>query len=147
MIRADETRAKRDFTIVAALIGLAWAAHPSATDAGLALLLFVGVHARSIGWKGVAARTGLAAGCALAPSLLLPALTTRFNDLSAGFIRYLRGGRYTDVPDVFGSAPTRWESLGLFTWEEFLGVGMLVVLAGLARLAIVNRRLLLGLGA
>lgn len=147
MIRADETRAKRDFTIVAALIGLAWAAHPSATDAGLALLLFVGVHARALGWKGVAGRTGLAAACALGPSLLLPLLSARFNDLSGGPLRYLSGGRYTGVPDVFGFAPTRWESLGLFTWEELLGVGTLVALAGLARLAIANRRLLLGLAA
>ncbi len=147
MIRADETRAKRDFTIVAALIGLAWAAHPSAADAGLALALFVGFHARALGWKGVAARTGLAAACALGPSLLLPLLSTRFNDLSRGLFRYLRGGRYTDVPDVFGFAPTRWESLGRLTWEELLGVGTLVALAGLVRLAIVNRRLLLGIAA
>src|SRR5258708_17500722 len=37
MIRADESGSLRDYRIVAALIGLSWAAHPSAVALGLAL--------------------------------------------------------------------------------------------------------------
>src|SRR5206468_494474 len=72
MIRADESGKPRDFTIVAALIGLAWQAHPSATNAGVALILFVAFHRRILGWKSLAWRTGLAALCAVGPIHLLP---------------------------------------------------------------------------
>src|SRR6185436_8611530 len=56
MIRADESGRGRDFTLVAALIGLAWQCHPSATLAGAALAAFVAVHAKRLGAKGVAGR-------------------------------------------------------------------------------------------
>jgi tetratricopeptide (TPR) repeat protein len=147
MVRADLSREKRDFRIVAALIGLAWAAHPSAALAGPALLLFVGVHARQLGAKAIARSAGIAAACALGPSLLLPVLSTRFHDLSGGALRFLRGAPLTDVPDAFGFAPTRAESLALFTWEELLGVGTLAALAGLALLNQKDRRRLLAVAA
>src|SRR5437867_2075990 len=57
MIRADETRKPGDFTTLAVLIGLAWAAHPSAITVGLALILFVRAHVPVLGWKGLAWRT------------------------------------------------------------------------------------------
>ena len=57
MIRADETGRPRDFTIVAALIGLAWQCHPSATLTGVALAAFAAVHAKALGLRGVAGRT------------------------------------------------------------------------------------------
>src|SRR5438132_982970 len=66
-----------DFTLVAALIGLGWAAHPSATNLGAAFLLFVAAHRRTLGGKGIAWRAGVAAACAIGPSLLLPLLALR----------------------------------------------------------------------
>jgi tetratricopeptide (TPR) repeat protein len=142
--RADESRSPRDFTIAAALSGIAWAAHPAATLLAPALLLFAWHHRRTLGGKGLAWRAALGAGCALGPSLLLPVLAA--GDLFGGigsfgeFVRYLRGGRYTDAPGVFGLAPSRWISAGLFTWEEFLGVG--VAMAILGGLGIDRRRAL-----
>jgi hypothetical protein len=67
IIRADATEKGRDFTIVAVLIGLAWAAHPSATTLGAAFLLFVAAHRRTLGGKGLAWRVGVAAACAIGP--------------------------------------------------------------------------------
>jgi hypothetical protein len=84
MIRAAETKSGRDFTIVAALIGIAWAAHPSATTLGAAFLLFVVAHHRVLGVKGIAWRTGVAAACAIGPSLLLPVLAMRRPEMMLG---------------------------------------------------------------
>src|SRR5439155_24950481 len=64
-----------------------------------------------------------------------------------GLVRYLRGARFTDVAGAFGLAESRWEGAWLFFWEEFLGVGLLAVAVGLARIALSNRRLLLGIAA
>jgi hypothetical protein len=132
--RADESRSPRDFTVAAALSGIAWAAHPAATLLVPALLLFAWNHRRVLGRKGLAWRAALGAGCALGPSLLLPVLAA--GDLFGGigsfgeFVRYLRGGRYTDAPGAFGFAPSRWISAGLFTWEEFLGIGLSMAILG-----------------
>ncbi|MBI3856540.1 MAG: DUF2723 domain-containing protein, partial [Planctomycetes bacterium] len=141
MVRADQTGKGRDFTIVAALIGLAWAAHPSATGLGLAFVLFVVAHRRALGLKGIAGRAALSAGCAIGPSLLLPLLAAR--DVSTMFghpasfgewLRYLRGGRFTDLPGVFGFEPWRGADAMKYLWEDFLGVGLVAVLVGLSRL-------------
>lgn len=152
MIRAHESGRPRDFTIVAALIGLAWQGHPSAALTGLGLLAFVGVHAKLLGWKGVAWRFGLAAACAVGPMLLLPVLASRPSIVAFGeprtaadFAEYLVGGRYTTRPGVFGVDAGRVRSAGLFLWEEMLGVGLLAVAAGLIRAARHGRRLLAGL--
>src|SRR5258708_5497848 len=69
LIWADESQRRRDFMIVAALIGLSWAAHPSAAGVGLALLLFVLAGRRILGGKGIAVGVGIAAACAIGPSL------------------------------------------------------------------------------
>ena len=154
MIRADATGSKRDLTLVAVLIGLAWQAHPSAITTGVALILFVVAQRRAVGWSGIAVRLGIAAACALGPLLLLPILASRepglmFGDPRTleGFRDYLFGSRFTRVPGVFGFAESRVASVGRFFWEEMLGVGLLLVVAGLVRLSRVNRRLLLGLAA
>jgi tetratricopeptide (TPR) repeat protein len=134
LARADESGKPRDFTIAAALAGIAWAAHPSAALLAPALLLFAWNHRAAIGWKGLGWRAALAAGCALGPSLLIPVFAQ--DDLFGrvrtfgDFVRYLRGGRFTDLPGAFGFAPTRWTSAGLFTWEEFLGVGLAMAILG-----------------
>jgi len=152
MIRADATGKPRDFTWVAALIGLAWQAHPSATNAGLALLLFAAFHRRVVGWQGLLWRSGLAAVCALGPIHLLPLLYDRegqrllLGDPTGwkGFWDYATGSRFTGIPGVFGLDGSRVASAGRYFWEEFLGVGIVLVGAGVWRLWQRNRRLLVG---
>lgn len=151
MIRADETGKRRDFTIVAVLIGLAWQAHPSATTAGFALALFVAFHRRLVGWKGLGWRTLVAALCAVGPILLLPMMARQGSvlafgnaDTLEGFFSYVVGSRFTGMPGAFGLESTRVASVFHYGWEEFLGVGALLVLAGAWRLWQENRRLLMG---
>jgi tetratricopeptide (TPR) repeat protein len=154
MIRADESGKGRDFTIVAVLIGLAWAAHPSATNLGLAFILFVAAHRRTLGGKGIAWRAGISAVCAIGPSLLLPLLALREPDLMFGhpaspgeWLRYLRGGAFLGREDVFGWESWRAANAMKYLWEDFLGVGVALALIGLARMATQNRKLLLGAAA
>src|SRR5262245_33679546 len=150
MIRAQESGKGRDFTIVAALIGLAWAAHPSATTFGPAFVLFVLAHRRSLGPKGIAWRSGVAALCAIAPSLLLPVLASRHPRTLCGdpsalreWIYYLVGGAFARREGSFGFESWRALSAVTYLWEDFLGVGGVLALIGLSRLASVNRTLLL----
>src|SRR5262245_25947528 len=148
MIRAQESGKGRDFTIVAALIGLAWAAHPSATNVGVALVVFVAAHRKTLGGKGIAGRAGVAAACAIGPSLLLPvfAATTFTPPTSIGeWLRYLVGARYMGLPGVFGVEGWRCANALKYLWEDFLGVGLILALVGLSRLAVVDRKLLLGI--
>jgi hypothetical protein len=153
MIRADEDRSPRDFTIVAVLIGLAWQAHPSATSAGLALILFVAFHRSAVGGKGIAWRAALAAVCAVGPILLLPFFrygggsALEFGDPGtwSGFWDYVFGSRFTTNAANFGLEGSRVASVGRYFWEELLGIGVPLVGAGLFRLWKLNRRLLIGL--
>jgi hypothetical protein len=154
MIRADESGKGRDFTIVAALIGLAWAAHPSATNVGIALVLFVWAHRKTLGWKGIAWRAGVAAACAIGPSLLLPVFALREpatifgHPTSPGeWVRYLAGARFTGLPGVFGIEGWRCANALKYLWEDFLGVGLAMAVLGLSRLAIANPKLLVGVAA
>lgn len=153
MIRADETRRPRDFTIVSVLIGLAWQAHPSSTLLGLALAGFVAAHARALGAKVVFSRIAVAAAVALGPSLvLLPILWSRDPWLMFGrpqtfgaFLRYITGGHYAHIHGAFGLDAGRVQSYFRYLWEDSLGIGLLLALWGLATLARGNRRLLLGM--
>lgn len=156
MIRADESKSPRDFTLVAALIGLTWQAHPSATLGGLALLGFVAFHAKGLGTKGVAARVALAAACALGPAAIaLPILTAREPWLTFGspqsagaFFNYLIGRRFVGGADVFGIASSRVVSVGEFLTQEYLVVGSLLAIVGLIAIFLAgNRRLLAGMAA
>ncbi|HLY11774.1 MAG TPA: DUF2723 domain-containing protein [Planctomycetota bacterium] len=154
MIRAEESGRGRDFRIVAALIGLSWAAHPSAVGVGLALVLFVLRHRRTLGGRGIAAGAGIAAACAIGPSLLLPIFAARDPELMFGdpvsvgeWVRYLAGSRFTGRAGVFGADSFRFAQACRYGWEDFLGIGGLFALAGLGRLAIANRTLLLGVAA
>jgi tetratricopeptide (TPR) repeat protein len=149
MIRADHTGRSRDFTIVAALIGLAWQAHPSATNFGPALLLFLAFHARRLGLKGVLARTLLAAMCAAGPALLLPLLSARETTSAFGdpqtlpdILTYLAGRRFLARPDAFGWEPHRLASMVDYFWEEFLAVGIALAAAGALLVSRRNWRLL-----
>jgi len=154
MIRADATGASRDYTIVAVLIGLAWAAHPSAAGVGLGLLLFVAASGRNLTAVGTGVRVGLAAAVAIAPSLLLPFLVSRDPAVLFGqpdtldeWFRYLSGARFTGRSGVFGVDGFRVANAARYFWEEFLVAGLAVALLGLWRIARSNRRLLLGIAA
>lgn len=149
MIRADETAARRDFAAVAALIGLAWQAHPSATNVALAFAVFLLVHARTLGWKGLAGGAALAAACAAGPTLLLPIFSSgealgAFGDPrgASDLLEYFTGRRFLTRPGAFGWEPARLESSARYFWEEFLGVGTALGAAGLFEWARRNRRLL-----
>ncbi|HXX94229.1 MAG TPA: DUF2723 domain-containing protein, partial [Planctomycetota bacterium] len=56
IVRADRSRAPRDFTVLALLAGAAWAAHPEATLLVPAILVFAGHHRGVLGGRGLAAR-------------------------------------------------------------------------------------------
>lgn len=149
MVRADESGRPRDFTIVAALIGLSWQAHPSAALIGAAFLYFVAVHYPALGWKGLLWRTGVAAATALGPALiLLPILVSRDPWLTfghpvgaGGYLRHVMGIRYVGEHGAFGVEPSRVLSFVRFLWEDLLGVGLLLVAFGLLRVARANRRM------
>lgn len=152
MIRADDSGKPKDFTIVAALIGLAWQAHPSSALIGPALILFVAAHSRALGMKGVAGRILVALLCGLGPSLLLlPLLVARdpwlmFNPPSSvsEFLRFTTGGHYTQVHGAFGYDPVRGSAFLRFTWEDLLGIGLVLLVLGLVSLGRRNRKLLAG---
>lgn len=152
LIRADESGQRRDFVLAAALIGLAWAAHPSAVVLGPVLILYIVLHRKTIGGKGIVIGVATAAACALAPSLLLPAFASRhpavmFGDPSSfdEWLRYLTGERFTGRSGVFGVDGWRVGAAFRDFWEEFLGVGLLALGAGLVRVGTANRKLLYGL--
>lgn len=151
MVRAEKGR---DFTLIAVLIGLAWAAHPSATTVGAAFVLFVVSHRRTLGVKGIAWRTGVAAACAAGPSLLLPVLASRHPDTMFGdptsvgsWLGYLAGGAFTSQGGTFGLESWRVVHAMKVLWEDFLLVGLALALVGLSHLALANRRLLLAMAA
>ncbi len=138
ILRASQSGRPREFTRVAALIGLSWAAHPSAALTGLALLLFAGFALRRLGWKGLLWRAGLAAACALGPSLGVLALAARGLETSMDgpttlgeFLRYLAGRRYTQLPGAFGWDWERASSFGQFLAEEVFVPGVVLLTAGL----------------
>jgi tetratricopeptide (TPR) repeat protein len=153
MIRADDSGKSHDFTIVAVLIGLAWAAHPSSVCLAPALILFVVHHRATLGGREIARRVGIAAAVALAPSLLiLPLLTLREPATALGdprslteLLDYAFGLRFMGRRGAFGVEPERIASFGVFLWEDFLAVGLSLLTLGLASLAGANRRLLLGI--
>jgi hypothetical protein len=153
MIRADESGRGRDFTIVAALIGLAWQCHPSAALTGAALVAFTAVHAKSLGVRGVLGRGLVAAATAIGPSLiLLPLLMSRDPWLRMGhahgfgeLLQYVSGRQFTHLSGVFGLDGARAASFGRYLWQEMLGIGLLLVAIGFVTLATSNRRLLAGI--
>jgi hypothetical protein len=144
MIRAAESGRPRDYTRVAALIGLSWAAHPSAALAGLAFLLFAATSIPRVGWRGLLWRGGLAAACAVGPALAaVPLLVARGVETSMDhpstpgeLARFLLGQRYTHIPDVFGWDAARVSHFGQYLWEEMLGIGLVFVTVGLIRMTL-----------
>jgi tetratricopeptide (TPR) repeat protein len=135
---ADQGRRPRDFTVVAVLIGLAWQAHPSSVLLGPALLAFAGAHRATLGWRGLAWRSALAAAIALGPVLALPGLAARDPLMAFGhperltdLLEYVLGRRFTRIPGAFGVEPSRLVQAGRFLGEEFLVAGSALFLVGL----------------
>lgn len=149
MVIAERTR---EFTWMGFVLGLAWAAHPSA-----ALLLPVMVvyaiarrdRLRQLGGLRLAGILGLAAGAAVGPVLFLPWIAARESTYHfasprtlADLWSYLRGEQYVSGAHSFGVDPGRLVQAGRFFWEEYLGVGLALLAAGLSRMARTRPRLL-----
>lgn len=149
LVRAEK---KRDFIGIGAAAGLAWAAHPAAGMVLPALLVYAWVRRDRIaewGWGFVSIVVAIAAACAFLPSFLLPALAARESIVdfdhprTAGdVVRYILGQRYTGQKGAFGFAGWRWIAGLRYTWEEYLGGGLLLLGAGAVRLYRVKRPLL-----
>jgi hypothetical protein len=149
MVRAEK---KRDFHLMAALLGLSWAAHPLASFLIPAMLLYAWARRNRIrewGWPWFAGISVTTAATALGPALLLPLLAGRSS--FAGFgdprsmgevIDYIRGARFLQPEGSFGIVGEKWASLAGFAWEEVLGVGLILAGLGAWRVAKVWPRLL-----
>jgi hypothetical protein len=104
---------------------------------------------------GVAAVVGIAAAVAFVPSFVgMPILSARESVLSMGDARtpgevwaHLRGANYTDFKGAWGFDLARLALAASFIWEEFLGIGLVVLGIGLWRLGAEHRRVLLLLAA
>jgi tetratricopeptide (TPR) repeat protein len=151
LVRAER---KRDFVLLGAVLGFAWAAHPAAALLVPGLLGYAWSRRdriREWGWGFFGGVVALAAACAFTPLLLLPVLASREsltdmgNPRTAGeLLAYLSGSGYTRKTGAFGISGWRILTALRFGWEEYLGGGILLVLAGTASLYR-RRRAFLGL--
>jgi tetratricopeptide (TPR) repeat protein len=135
---------RKDHRTALLLLGLAWAAHPSAA----LLLPAAAFHAWScraeilqLGARRWAVAGGLAVLCAFGPALLLPAISARETPFAMGHVaslgrlaEYAVGKRFVEIPGVWGVVPERLLAMLGYVWEEFLGVGLACVALGVATL-------------
>jgi hypothetical protein len=128
----------RDPHSVIPLLGLAWAAHPSAALLGPGVLVYLWIQRRSLRLPKLALAGLASLACAFGPSLFLPLVAARESPLSMGsprtlgdVARYVSGSRFTALPGVWGFTPSRYLRVGRFFVEEFLLVGALLVAAGI----------------
>jgi hypothetical protein len=143
---------RRDFLLLGAILGLCWAAHPSAALFIPGILAFAWARRdriRELGWGFTAAVAGIAVAAALAPSLFLPLIASRESIYDFGspqtaeaLFDYLRGRRYTDADRDFGFDASRVVRAASFVWEEFLGVGLGLLGVGVVSVARRRPRLL-----
>ena len=143
LVRAER---KADFFQLAVVLGLAWAAHPSAAMLVPAMLAYAWARrdkVRELRAPGFAAIVLLAALVAFLPSfVVLPILARRDSLCSFGDPRtagevwaHLRGSNYTDFKGAWGFDLARAGLAARFVWEEYLGIGLAVLGIGLWRLA------------
>jgi tetratricopeptide (TPR) repeat protein len=155
MVRAER---RRDFFALGAVLGLAWAAHPSAAMLVPAMLAYAWARrdkVRELRAAGFAGVILVAAAVAFLPSFIgLPILSARESVLSMGDPRtpgqvwsHLRGANYTDFKGAWGFSFARVGLAARFIWEEFLGVGLAVLAIGLWRLGKERPRALALIGA
>lgn len=140
----------RDPHSVIPLLGLAWAAHPSATLLGPAALIYLWFQRRAMRLPRLLLAAAASLVAAFGPSLLLPLLAAKESPYSmgnprdfAGVWHYLTGSRFTSAPGVWGFSANRWGRIARFAAEEFLLVGSILVAAGLRELGKDRRRELL----
>src|SRR5579862_6134305 len=142
MARAER---KSEFLAMGAVLGLAWAAHPSATLLLPVMLAYAWARRdriREWGWGFAAGVVGLAAVVAIAPALFLPLIAQRGTPYDfdsprtvGAMVEFLRGKRFTDGQGAFGFDGSRSLQAAQFVWEEYLGVGLVLLGIGAARLA------------
>lgn len=155
MIRAEK---RPHFLALGALLGLAWAAHPSAAILVPAMLAYAWARrdkVRELGAAGMAGIVGIAALLAFVPSFVgLPILAGRESLLSLGDPRtagqvwsHLRGANFTNYKGAWGFDTARGLLAGRFIWEEYLGIGLIVLGLGLWRLGKERPRELMLIGA
>jgi hypothetical protein len=136
------------YTAAFALLALAWLAHPTAVLFIPALTaLLAARRAVWLPWGAarMAANLLLCAALALLPLLLLPLLAARAHPADMGspdspeaWWRHIRGGQFVDDPGAFGWDPVRLAQASTVFWEEYLGLGL--ILLGLGVWTWVRRR-------
>lgn len=141
VVRTSAEPSKRGTATVAALAGLGWAVHPSVALGSLALGAYFLRSAKRIGWKSTTASLALGLGVALLPGLILPLLSSRDIEMSLGqprtpgaVLSYLLGSRFTGIPGVFGLESSRVAAFARVFWEEYLGVGLILMTLGILTL-------------
>src|SRR5579859_129248 len=137
LVRAQR---KRDFLALGAVLGLSWAAHPSAAFLVPGLLVYGWARRDLIrlwGWGFFAGVVLLAAACAFLPCLLLPVLSARESmaDLAQPrtlreIVAFVSGERFTRQEGAFGVSPSRIAAAFRYLAEEYL-VGALPLFVGL----------------
>ncbi|HZE95734.1 MAG TPA: tetratricopeptide repeat protein [Planctomycetota bacterium] len=143
LIRAER---RGEFLALGLVLGLAWAAHPSAAMLVPAMLAYAWARrdkVRGLRAPGFAAVVLIAAAAAFLPSfVVLPLLAKRGSLCSFGDPRtipqvwsHLRAANYTDFRGAWGFDLGRAGLAARFIWEEFLGVGLAVLGLGVWRLA------------
>lgn len=143
LVRAER---RAHFMALGVILGLCWAAHPSAAMLVPAMLVYAAARRDKVlelGAAGFAVMVVVAALAAFVPSfVVLPILARRESLCSFGDPRtvgevwaHLRGSSYTDFKGAWGFDLGRVGLAAKFIWEEFLGVGLLVLGLGLWRLA------------
>jgi len=146
------------FLGLGAVLGLCWAAHPSAAMLVPAMLAYAWARrdkVRELGASGFALVVVVAALVAFTPSfVVLPILAKRESLCSFGDPRtpgqvwaHLRGASYTDFKGAWGFDLGRAGLAARFIWEEYLGVGLAVLGLGLWRLGTERRGVLWIVGA
>jgi tetratricopeptide (TPR) repeat protein len=135
------------------ILGLAWAAHPSAVFFTPAVALVLWSDRRALGIPRLLGALAAAVVAALGATLFLPAIAAHESIHSMASPRtfgevagYLTGSSYTRLRGVWGWSAHRWLDLPKFAAEEFLIVGGILVAAGLRKLWRPPRREFLFLG-
>jgi hypothetical protein len=151
LLAAAERR--RDFLLLGLVLGLCWAAHPSAALFIPGILAYAWARRDRIpdvGWPWVAAVAAIAVAAALAPAVFLPAVASRESiydfdspETAGAVFDYLRGKRYTHADRAFGFDPSRVARAASFVWEEYLGVGLALLGVGMVSLGQRRPRMLL----
>lgn len=150
VVRTAGAPSKRGAALVAALAGLAWTVHPAVALGGLGLAAYF-VHAsKTIGVRSAAVCLLPGPAMMLLPALAIPLLSARDVEHSMGLPRtagevlhYLLGSRFVGSQGVFGLESSRVTAFLRFVWEEYPGVGLLLLGFGVWTLIRTRRELVI----